>query len=33
VDIKVNGDVEFNINGFSASGYFSSITEVKANEE
>ena len=33
VDIKVNGDVEFYINGFSAEGYFSGITEVKSNEE
>lgn len=25
-DIKVNGDIEFCINGFSADGYFSSVT-------
>ena len=33
INIKVNGDMEFYINGFSADGYFSGVTEVKSDEE
>ena len=33
VNVKVNGDIKFYINGFSADGYFSGITEVKSDEE
>lgn len=33
VDIKVNRRIDFYINGFSAEGYFTSVSEVKANEE
>ncbi|MBR4852968.1 MAG: DUF4330 family protein [Clostridia bacterium] len=33
VNLKVNGDIEFYINGFSADGYFAGITGVKSDEE
>lgn len=33
VNVKVNGDIEFYINGFSAEGYFSGVTEVKSDEK
>ena len=33
IDVKVNGDIKFYINGFSADGYFSGITEVMSDEE
>lgn len=33
VGIKVNRKLEFYINGFSADGYFTSVSEVKANEK
>lgn len=33
VSVKINRETEFCINGFSANGYFSSITEAQTNEE
>ncbi len=33
VNIKVNRHIEFYINGFSAEGYFTSVSEVKADEK